>query len=705
MRRKLVLIIFVAVAWFTGSCVKETYDMDRLSKRAHFSPTLGISAARGEISFSDLVEPDDTVIFDEDNFVRLVFREDSVIEFALEDLYDLDNMVSFSESYEIGPMRINPFQGSQVYLLGEIIQSFTNPTLRDQFIALDGTNANFPPFPVTNIPARNLAPFANFEYALFETGSIDIQVTNNLPAPIHGASVKIYNTSGYVLIGQGNISSLEPGLTAVTSIDISGKTVRNQLTVEVTLNGSPGTSVPVLIDLDVNKIDIMVTGRDMKVTSGRIILPDDLNFEVDEYDTVSFDPGDDIEMTEFKITTGYLSYTLNSQTPATASVNIELPTIKRDGTPVTRVITVAPYSVLTDSINIDNTNGWLNTDPVAPFNRVPFRYSIDVGSNSNMVTFNSTDKVQLDFELHNPAFDFVKGYFGQETETIDPDTLDLDIDEVLDKISGSFLISNPSIAVRYSNSFAIPVRLDLQATGYKGAEIVNLGLSPVTLSYPAAPAERDKEDIFSVNRNNSALPQLVSMPPERMRFAGSAMMNPLGNNGSRDNYIFNDSRFIGSLEIEVPLEFRMNNLQFTDTVDNFFKEENPDSDNPMNPEDFEFLRVEIDAENGFPLGISLSMILYDSTTKVNKCTITADQIIKPAPVDANGRVTTAASGTTLIDIKRDFWDSINDADKIIFSFTLNTTDAGSKDVKIYSDYKIIFNAALVLKPDIKFDLK
>ncbi len=44
------------------------------------------------------------------------------------------------------------------------------------------------------------------------------------------------------------------------------------------------------------------------------------------------------------------------------------------------------------------------------------------------------------------------------------------------------------------------------------------------------------------------------------------------------------------------------------------------------------------------------------------------------------------------------------ADKIIFKFTMNTTDNGSKDVKIYSDYKIDFKASLVLKPDIKFDL-
>jgi hypothetical protein len=182
-------------------------------------------------------------------------------------------------------------------------------------------------------------------------------------------------------------------------------------------------------------------------------------------------------------------------------------------------------------------------------------------------------------------------------------------------------------------------------------------------------------------------------------------MNPDGNDGSRDNYIFGDSRcFIGPLEVEVPMELRINNLQFTDTVDNFMQNDDPDDESPVNPEDFEFLRIDIDAENGFPLGVSLSMTLYDSATHVNKCTIDATDILEPASVDINGKVTGPKECSTSIEITREFWNSINVADKIIFKFTLVSTDNGSKDVKIYSDYKINFKAAIVLKPDIKFDL-
>ena len=153
------------------------------------------------------------------------------------------------------------------------------------------------------------------------------------------------------------------------------------------------------------------------------------------------------------------------------------------------------------------------------------------------------------------------------------------------------------------------------------------------------------------------------------------------------------------------MELRMTNLQFSDTVDNFLQIEDSDGDNPVNPDDFEFLRIDISAENGFPVGVSLSIILYDSDAGTNRSTVEAEDILEPAPVDSNGRVTEPADCLTSIEITREFWDSVDICDRIIFNFTMNTTDNGSKDVKIYSDYRIDFKASLVLKPDIKFDLK
>lgn len=703
MVKKLFILVSILAA---TACVRETYDMDRLSKRAHLSPTLAVSAVRGDISFSDIIEPSDTVIFDEDNFVRIVLREDSVIDFRMEDYYDLNDMVTFNETYQMGDMSISAFSGNVSYTLDQISQRFS-PTLRAQFLALDGTTSAFPSFPATSMGEITYSLFANFEYAVLSEGFIDIIVRNNLPAPIYGVNVSLYNTVGHTPVGsEATISTINPGETGVTFIDAANATIRNSLTAAITINGSPGTVSPVPIDLDVNKVEVTIEGRNLWAESGRAIIPSQ-NISAlggDNIDSVSFDPGDDVEITNISMITGNVSYSLQSGSPLTATVSITFPTALRSGIPVTESMTVNPNSTFNGNISVDNSIFDLSTISTQPYNMLPVEHNIIVSSNGQMVSFSSTDEVTISLELPDPDFDYVKGYFGQETESIDADTIDLEIKDILDKITGDILVSSPSIKLNYANSFALPVEIDLQATGYKKSETVDLGLDPFTLSYPAAPGERDKDDVFTIDKTNSSLPELISMPPEMVRFSGSAKMNPLGNTGSRDNYIFGDSRFLGSLEVEIPMEFRINNLQFTDTVDNFLQIEDSDDDTPVNPDDFEFLRIDITAENGFPLGVSVSITLYDSVAKVNRSTVEADKVMEPAPVDSNGRVTEPKECSASIEITREFWNSVDISDKIIFRFTMITTDNGTKDVKIYSDYKIDFKASLVLKPDIKFDL-
>lgn len=530
MIRKFIGLALITAFFTVTGCVKETYDMNRLSKKAHLSPTFAVSAVKGDISLSDLIDPSDTIVFDEDNFMRLVFKKDSVIDFGIDDYENLDSLGEF------------------------------------------------------------------------------------------------HLKEGYPVFG-------------------------------VTVN----------------------------------------SFE----DTITFEPGDNIEIVKIGIITGNIDYQIKSKSLADASFTITLPSAKIGGVPITQIIAIPAGQTVTDSVSLDGAEVDLSTDPKKVFNRLPVNYSISATSG----TFNLLDSMLVQMDIPSPEFDYVKGYFGQQIETIEEDTLDLGIKDILDHISGTFLISSPSITLNYKNSFSLPVEINLEAVGQKLAETVDLGLAPQILSYPAAPGQRDIEGTFTVDKSNSELPELVSMPPEKVTFSGSAEMNPGGNDGSRNNFIFHDSRFLGNLEIEVPLEFRINNLQFTDTVDNFMMNEEPGNDNPFNPEDFEFLRIRLDAENGFPLGISLSLILYDSLSGDVLCTIDATDILEPAPVDAGGKVTSPAVSTANIDITREFWESVNVADKIIFRFTLNSTDDGSKDVKIYADYKIDFKAALILKPDIQFNLK
>lgn len=692
------------MVFFNTACVKETYDMKKLSKNTHLSPTLAISAIKGDVSFSDMVKASDTIVFDQNKFVRIVFKKDSVLNLKLADFYDFNNMVSFSQSYTIGELSLAPFVGNIVYTLDQISQKFST-ALRNQFVALnDGANHPFPSFPSTNLGEATFNTFSNYQNAVFSSGFLDISVTNNLTAPLNSISVSLFNTQGHAAIGSAlTIPATQPGQTQTASLDLAGKSLTNSIIAAVVLSGSPGNSTPVLISLTNSSIRIAVSGRDLKVKSGRVILPSQTIPTLDDKDTISFDPGTGIEIEKMKINSGNVAYHVRSESPLSTSINLTIPAAVRNGIQVSEVINIGPATQFDGSISFNNTVVDLSSDGQQPYNRLPVFYTIVINSNNSLINFNSTDKVQLDLNFLNPGIDYVKGYFGQLIETIKPDSIDLGLQDILSNITGQFLVSSPSIKLNYSNSFSFPIELNLSATGRKGTRVVNLGLAPFILDYPVALTNRDISSSYIIDKNNSSLPQLISLPPGYISFSGSTRMNPAGdNNHLRNNYVFGNSRFLGSLEVEVPMEFSLNNIQFTDTVDNFLQSDEDNSDNPVKPENFKFLRVDINAKNGFPIGVSVSMSLYDPLLNTKK-TINATGVLQPAPVDSNGKVTGVAENKTSIEFTQEFLSSIKKSDKIIFSFTLNTTGNGLKEIKIYSDYRIDFNAALVVKPDIIFN--
>jgi hypothetical protein len=315
----------------------------------------------------------------------------------------------------------------------------------------------------------------------------------------------------------------------------------------------------------------------------------------------------------------------------------------------------------------------------------------------NMIENKGNEEVQPELKLFDPVFYYAKGKLGQQIATIDPDSLDFKIEDILSKITGIISISNPTIKIIYSNSFTDSIDVHLIASGKRKNQTINLDLAPFTL----APTDPGVTASFKIDSSNSSVPEIMSLPPEKIYISGTAMKNTSKKNSQIDNYVFGDNQLIGSLEIEVPLEFRMKNLQFTETVDNFLKSKDS-GDSQFNPEDMDLFRLDISAKNGFPLGASLKLMLFDSLSNSVVYSVNANDIIKPAPVDTNGKVSGITESAISIEFTKDFFEASKGADKIIFVFTLNTTGEGTKDVKIYSTYSISFKASVVVKPNLYF---
>ena len=612
---------------------------------------------------------------------------------------------SYKKRFELGEVEVNDFQTSATLKLNDIIQFFS-PSLRQQFIDLDdGQPHDFPPFPTTDIGEQSFPVITGFENVLFGSGMLQISVTNNLTAPLKDIKIKLYSNPGHIQVGTEKTIAgpILPGATGTAVIDLTGTAVTNSLVAAIVFTGSDGAS-NVIIDLD-HTVVFAVNAFNLKIRAGRAVIKDQtLDFD-DDADTIDVDLGEDIEIESAKIKKGTLHYSITSKSNVTGSVSFTLPTSKRDNNEqLSELIAVNPWQTTTGSIDLSNISVDLSKDPGQPYNRLPVNSEVKVGSDNKIVSYSMFDSIYVTLDVSDAEVDFVKGYFGQREEQIEPDTIDTELEEILEKISGDFHISRPSIKFNYSNSFGIPVIVSINATGKRDNRIQNLNLAPFRIDFPVYPV-RDISSVFIVDGANSSLPDLISLPPVEAVFSGSAKMNPDGPSGQRNNYVFGNSRLLASLEIEVPLQLWINNLQFADTVDNFLKSEGEenDEDSPFRPENMEYFRIQIKTNNGFPLGASLKLMLYDTIAGRALDTIDAPDLIKPATVDASGKVVSPIETITTLEFDKHFFETSKDADKIIFVFKLVTSGGGMKDVKFYSDYKITYMVNINAKPKFVFN--
>lgn len=378
---------------------------------------------------------------------------------------------------------------------------------------------------------------------------------------------------------------------------------------------------------------------------------------------------------------------------------------KRSFLYVSAIIVLCIAGCIKETYNMSMLSKQAHLSPTLALSAVKGDISFsDAVKTNDTVVFDQNKLVILVFKKDSVVdlklSDFSKATI-QKTATIEPDSYDLNLGDVLNHISGTVKFFNPSIKFNYTNSFTDPIKVSLNVTAKGKSRTIPLNLAPFDLSKPNTPVQQEITATYVIDTTNSNLPSLISLLPETINYSGTAVITSNIKDNGPVNSAIGANRLTGSLEIDVPMDLSLNNLQFTDTVNNFVKSSN--SDNPLNPEDFQLLRIKVSAKNGFPLGVSLKMCLFNSATADTTGTIKAKDILKPAPVDNNGKANGVTETTTSIEFTKAFFNSVNKADKIIFWFTLNTTGTGTQEVKIYSDYRINFNAALVVKPDIKFN--
>ena len=545
----------------------------------------------------------------------------------------------------------------------------------------------FPEIPAQGGGEYTVDPISDVGMVTFSGGILTVGITNELPVMIDDITVRLKDNMSFD--EQLSFTNVPAGSSVEDTIHLAGKTMSGSgLVAELVNIASSESPAPVPIDLDNDYIEFYVSATDILVESGSAVFPDQ-NFSMKDTD-ISFDVEGDEEITELRLSTGRIDYTINSGINEDIVFKIKLPATTINGEVFEDSIVIYNNTWNTGYFDLANSITDL-TDGGTTFNTIPVEYEVNIQSSDQMIYFTSTDFISFDFSITDINFSYVEGYIGQQNIDIDEGDFDLEVD-IFDKLSGSFTLNDPNLNIVYTNSIGVPVSFDLDIDAESSEGVVQgLNAGERDILAPADTVEGSVSDTIRFNKTNSDIVDFIALPPSKITYAGSATTNPLGKTGT-SNFVTDESSIIVGVEMELPIELSLQNLTMQDTME-FEMDQNMDIEGSAT--------LNIHVDNGFPFTVSFSIILHDTLTNTNLYTLDAD-LLESAVVTA-GRVTQSTPTDTPITIDNDLFDNLNSANAIIVKGTISTYMNGTVPVKLYSDYSLTFS--MVVDGEIKLNVK
>ncbi len=380
-------------------------------------------------------------------------------------------------------------------------------------------------------------------------------------------------------------------------------------------------------------------------------------------------------------------FRFNSQFAEDVNVKLTIPQLTKDGQIFEKDFLVAyegtsPVDFFSDSISI---LGWTLIDDDKKI-RVEYDARTVDGERQ-------TFQIAAIF-FFNIAFDYVEGYFGSEIFDINGDFVAIG---VLDTWrSGGLAFEDPKVKVLVENSFGFPVRSifnTMQVVTTTGemldmeSEVID---NNVDFAYPRLDEMGEvKITEFSFTKENSNIVDLFKEKVRRVTYDIDAGANP-DMDETITGFVNEESYFLVSVDVELPLNGSVNNLVLQDTIDVDLEIDELDDANSA-----EFKTV---IANDFPADITIQGYFY-TADGILLDSLFQDRLFMPgAPVDAT---TGLSNGSEEVATFESFssaqLQNIKKTKKMLINVKINTGQVSQDPLWILNDYGIKFKVGAKVK--------
>lgn len=676
-------ILFILII-FLNSCNKDIIETN------NWSPELLVPLTNVKLTLADLIPEKGSVVYDDDNFIRLAYRDDNVFSFSTDSLIDFSNQEGISEHYDFNELDINNFSEDIDYTFENVLSS--DPTI--QFFAeAAGIQIPFPDEQqvgggVFNILSSELDGLGQSEFNLnqfseisFISGNLSIGIQNNLPINIENIEVDLQ--TGIDDIGLLQFNNIEVGQTNYVSKDLSGYSIDNNIIanfIQLTLQEvdpmsqfilTPDTGIKIFFLID----NIIVSSVTMSFD----------NQSLTNYETMidlDLDNGEQIHNLELK--TGKILYDISSSLNSNITFNLSLPSASLGEDSFQSQQTIfAGSEPSSGEIDISGLVIDLTTDFNQPYNKIPLIFSVFLNSGSDLITLTNEDFADINFSFSDLTIEFADGNFGDYEIDLGGDIVDIDL-QIFDDFDSGLILDDPQFIIRVFNSVGVGASINAGLNAFSpNLENAIFNFNEV-IDSPNSFGDTI-EQIWNYNKNNSSIDEIIALPPQQIEYFGSANLN--GNNSQSVNFIGSDSKMTLGVEVDFPMSLNIANISLKDTIV---------IDELENVEKIESLSLIMNIDNGFPLDTKLDLFLRDSISNLNLDTLEIANF-SSGIIDQDGYLIDSFFSENQLDLNQEEIINFSKSNELVLDVTLNTDE--NQSIRLYSDYEFLVNIGMRIKLD------
>ena len=359
---------------------------------------------------------------------------------------------------------------------------------------------------------------------------------------------------------------------------------------------------------------------------------------IEQQSSVTMDLAD-MELTYARARKASMKFYVTNTVQQPLRVKYELLSSEKNGAPFEVIedvpaATASGPSYTIKTINLDGYNMDMTGDG-SQVNTVVSRTTVWLHPNADSIWITPADTVLIISTFEELKIDYARGYFGQKEYVGNGSSA---INVFGDFKAGSFDLDRVNAELKISNYAGIDATMSLdKLSTYNNTTqkevLLNDPIIGKTLNIMRAkengPTLDDvKPTLNSYLLENSNLDELVENMADSMFFELSALINPLGNVSSGNDFMYFEKGIEASIALEIPLNFSAKGLRIEDY-------------STMNFEDDGKLKsgeLIVYADNMYPFDLDIQFYILDGNKKIVDSLFTEKSHISSGIVDTQGYV-------------------------------------------------------------------